>query len=55
MQYTVSKSGRRTMSRSYRGGKDITSAEPRSALAEMGLTVSVACLHRVFPHRGMNV
>lgn len=33
--------------------KDITLAELRSALAEMGLAVSVAGLHRFFARRGM--
>jgi len=33
--------------------KDITLAELRSALAEMGLAVSVAELHRFFVRRGM--
>jgi transposase len=33
--------------------KDITLAELRSALADMGLAVSVAGLHRFFARRGM--
>ena len=33
--------------------KDITLEELRTGLAEMGLTVSVAGLHRFFVHRGM--
>lgn len=37
----------------WEGRKDITLAELRSALAEMGLTVSVAGLHRFFARRGM--
>lgn len=48
-----SKSGRRTPSLVWEGRKDITLAELRLALAEMGLPVSVAGLHRFFARRGM--
>lgn len=37
----------------WEGRKDITLAELRLALAEVGLTVSVAGLHRFFARRGM--
>lgn len=37
----------------WKGRKDITLAELRSALAEMGLTVAIAGLHRFFARRGM--
>jgi transposase len=37
----------------WKAQKDITLVELRSALAEMGLVVSVAGLHRFFARRGM--
>jgi hypothetical protein len=49
----MSRRGGRTFSRSGEARKDISLEELRTGLAEIGLTVSVAGLHRFFARRGM--